>query len=371
MRSLCFIVLSVSGLGALGALGTVGCGDKGVLPEPLSDNQADDPCDPGGGSTQTGSNPPVDAGSTPVQMPGGAGGIGFDDMRFSATLAQLLIPAGRTGNLDLVDPSTEEIASIGGFSAEATYSGDTTFGVTSADEGNDVIYATDRTTSTLSRIDPKLKMVTATLTLAGTPGYVRYVAPTNEVWVSEPGAKQIEIVALMGADGGTGLSHAATIAVAGAESLEIDATNGLAFTNTASSTLAIDLTSRAVADTWANGCTTAKGIAIDPLQRWVIVACNEGKLVVLGEQTGSMLGTLKTGAGVDRIAYDASRARVYVPSPAEAAMGVVVLNPKGVPTLAGSVQATSDAHCAATPGGGEVFVCSPAKGQVAFLYDPF
>jgi len=371
MRSLCFFVLAVAGLGAAFALGTVGCNEKGSLPEPLSDNQADDPCDPGGGSTQTGSAPPVDAGATPLQLPAGAGGIGFDDMRFSATLAQLLIPAGRTGNVDLVDPSTEEVAPIGGFSTDATYSGDTTFGVTSADEGNDIVYATDRTAGTLSTIDPRLKKVTATLTLAATPGYVRYVAPTNEVWVSEPGAKQIEIVALMGADGGTGLSHAATVSVAGAESLEIDAANGLAFTNTASSTLAIDVTSRMVTGTWANGCTTAKGIAIDPQQRWVIVACNEGKLVVLSEQTGSMLGTAKTGAGVDRIAYDGSRARAYVPSPAAASMGVVVLNPKGVPTLAGSVQATSDAHCAATPGGGQVFVCSPAKGQVVFLYDPF
>jgi hypothetical protein len=368
MRSLRFFVLAASGIGAIA---TVGCNESGSLPEPISSKQADDPCDPGGGSTQTGSAPPVDAGATPLQLPSGSAGIGFDDMRFSATLAQLLIPAGRTGDLDLVDPSTEAITSIGGFSAAATYSGDTTFGVTSADEGNDVIYATDRTTSTLSRIDPKSKMVTATLTLAATPGYVRYVAPTNEVWVSEPGARQIEIVALIGADGGTGLSHSATISVAGAESLEIDATNGLAFTNTASSTLAIDVTSRMLTGTWSNGCTTAKGVAIDPQQRWVIVACNEGKLVVLGEQTGSMLGAVKTGAGIDRIAYDSSRARVYVPSPAEAAMGVVVLNPKGVPTLAGAVQATSDAHCVATPGGGEVFVCSPAKGEVVFLFDPF
>lgn len=372
MRSFGFF-LCIAGVASVAGLGVaaVGCNESGSLPEPISANQADDPCDPGGGATQTGLSPPVDAGATPLLVPNGAAGVGFDDMRFSPTLSQIIVPAGRTGNVDLINPSTEAITPIGGFSVSATYSGDSTFGVTSADEGNDVIYATDRTTSTLSRIDPKLKAITATLTLAGTPGYVRYVAPTNEVWVSEPAENQIEVVALMGADGGTGLSHAATISVAGAESLEIDFMNGLAFTNSANSTLAIDLSTRAVTGTWANGCTTAKGIAIDPGQRWVLVACNEGKLVVLAEKTGSMLGALNTGAGIDRIAYDGSRARVYVPSPAQAAVEVVVLNPKGVPTLAGSVQATKDARCAATPGGGEVFVCSPAKGEIDFLYDPF
>jgi len=365
MRRLCLYV-------ALGLPAVMGCNQSGTIPEPISDNSADDPCDPGGGgTTQTGSNPAVDAGATPVMLPGGSAGIGFDDMRFSPDLAQLLVPAGRTGNLDLVDPSTEEIAPIGGFSSEAKYSGDTTFGVTSADEGNDVIYATDRTAGTVVSINPKSKAVTATLTLAATPGYVRYVAPTNEVWVSEPGAKQIEVVSLAGADGGVGLTHAATVPVAGAESLEIDATAGLAFTNTASSTLAIDVTSRQVTGTWPNGCTTAKGIAVDAGNGWVVVACNEGKVVVLDAKTGSMLGAVATGGGLDRITYDSSRQRVYVPSPAAAALAVIVLSNKGVPTLAGKVQSTSDAHCAVTPGGGEVFVCSPSKGELEFLFDPF
>jgi hypothetical protein len=362
MRSLCLLLLTAAAFG---------CNQSGTLPEPTSDKQADDPCDPGTTGTNTGSNPPVDAGATPLQLPGGSGGIGFDDMRFSANLAQLLIPAGRTGDLDLVDPSTEAIASIGGFSSGGAFSVDPTFGVTSADEGNDIIYATDRTAGTLSRVNPPTKAITAMLMLAATPGYVRYVAPTNEVWVSEPSAKQIEVVSLMGEDGGTGFTHEASIAVVGAESLEIDPTTALAFTNAEASTIAVDVNKRAVAHTWPNGCTTATGLAVDSNNGWVVVACQEGRLVVLDEASGSMLGTVTTGAGVDRIAYDPARTRAYVPSPTAADMAVVVLDGKGVPTLAGSVQATSDAHCAVAPGGGEVFVCSPTKGQIVFLFDPF
>jgi hypothetical protein len=362
MRSLCLLLLAAAALG---------CNQSGALPEPTSDKQSDDPCDPGTTGTNTGSNPPVDAGATPLQLPGGSGGIGFDDMRFSANLAQLLVPAGRAGDVDLVDPSTEEIQPIGGFSSGGAYSLDPTYGVTSADEGNDIIYATDRTAGTLSRVDPATRAVTATLMLAATPGYVRYVAPTNEVWVSEPGAKQIEVLSLTAADGGVGFTHEASIAVAGAESLEIDPTSALAFTNAATSTIAIDVAKRTVANTWPNGCATATGLAVDSLNGWVISGCNEGRLVVLDETSGAMLGTVKTGAGVDRIAYDPASTRVYVPSPAAAAVAVIVLDGKGAPTLAGSVQATSDAHCAVTPGGGEVFVCSPAKGEIVFLFDPF
>jgi len=362
-----FLILPVLVLAA----SALGCNGIGALPEPTSDKEADDPCDPGGGSQQTGSAPPVDAGSTPLELPGGSVGVGFDDMRFSATLEQLLVPAGRTGDLDLIDPSTELISPLTGFSTQAGYSGGATFGVTSAEEGNDVIYATDRTTGLLASIAPAVKTIGATLKLEATPGYVRYASPTNEVWVTEPSANQIEVVTPTGADGGAGLTHVMTIPVAGAESLEIDGTNGLAFTNATTSTVAIDVRTHKVSGTWPNGCKSATGLAVDPLHGWVIAACNEGRIVVLSEQSGAMLGTVTTGAGVQQIAYDVQRARVYAPSPANAAMAVVVLDAQGVPTLAGSVQATPDARCAVTPGAGQVFVCSPAKGEIVFLFDPF
>jgi DNA-binding beta-propeller fold protein YncE len=165
--------------------------------------------------------------------------------------------------------------------------------------------------------------------------------------------------------------HAASIAVHGAESLELDPTRALAFTNDAGTTVVLDVVRRAVSARWSNGCATARGLAIDPDRGWVVVACNEGRVVVLDERTGATLGKVTTGAGLDRIAYDGARARVYAPSPAAAAMSVVALSSAGVPSLRGAIHTASDAHCAVTWGGGEVFVCVPSKGQLAFLFDPF
>jgi hypothetical protein len=345
-----------------------GCGFGGDLPDAIIWKQVDDSNDPGTGGKDRGVAPPLDAGSVAVSVPGGAPGVGFDDMRFSAALAQLLVPAGRTGDLELVDPSSEQIATVDGFSSQATYAGNTSFGVTSADEGKGVIYATDRTSKMLARVEPGSRTITATLALASTPGYVRYVAPTSEVWISEPETSQIEIVSL-DAHGGVALANAGSISVDGAESLEVDPLRGLAFTNSATHTIAIDVAKRAVAGTWTNGCTTARGLAVDVGRGWVIVGCSEGKLVVLDEQSGATLGAATTHTGVDRVAYDPSRGRVYVPSSTAAALDVLQVHSKGVPSLLGSLKAPTGTHCAVTPGAGNVFVCAPSLGQVVFVFD--
>ena len=64
---------------------------------------------------------PVMAPPTPLVLPGGEGGIGFDDLWFSAELHRVLVPAGRTGRLDLIDPTTRAIEAVGGFSADEKF----------------------------------------------------------------------------------------------------------------------------------------------------------------------------------------------------------------------------------------------------------
>src|SRR5512143_3126102 len=46
---------------------------------------------------------------TKLALPGGEGGIGFDDMMFSPSLHRVIAPAGRTGKLDLIDPKTQKV----------------------------------------------------------------------------------------------------------------------------------------------------------------------------------------------------------------------------------------------------------------------
>src|SRR5215467_12249007 len=60
---------------------------------------------------------------TAVPLPDGSAGIGFDDLDYSPDLKKVIVPAGRTGNLDLIDPQTLAVTTIAGFSAQDKYGG--------------------------------------------------------------------------------------------------------------------------------------------------------------------------------------------------------------------------------------------------------
>src|SRR5262249_21402525 len=80
-----------------------------------------------------------------IAIPGGDRGIGFDDLRFSRRLGRVLVPAGRTGNLCLVDPDTGAVQTIAGFGKAEGFAGGHGDGTTSVDEGAGLLFAIDRT----------------------------------------------------------------------------------------------------------------------------------------------------------------------------------------------------------------------------------
>ena len=55
---------------------------------------------------------PTSLGTTVVAVPGGEGGIEFGDMQYDASLGKVLVPAGGTATLDLIDPDTLAIKAI-------------------------------------------------------------------------------------------------------------------------------------------------------------------------------------------------------------------------------------------------------------------
>ena len=189
----------------------------------------------------------------PIELPGGSDGIGFDDLQYSGSLERVLVPGGRTGSLFLVDPKTRNVASIGGFSPSKTFGGGHEEGITSVGEGEKHLYVTDRTALALIVVDPSSKAITTRAKLAASPDYVRYIAPTHEVWVTEPDKDQIEVFKLSD-QVGSAPTHAALIPTKnGPESLVVDVTRGRAYTHLWSdTTLAIDLKTRSVVARWKN-----------------------------------------------------------------------------------------------------------------------
>lgn len=303
----------------------------------------------------------------------GSQGIGFDDLRWSEALGRVLAPGGRSGALDLIDPTSGSVLAVEGFAKETGYSETHDYGVTSVDEGEGFLFVTDRTTMKLSVVDPLRRVIVSQVSLGSTPDYVRYVPTTRELWVSEPSGAQIEIFAI---DGAVSLSlrRAGTIAVAnGPESLVIDGPRGRAYTHQwQANTIGIDVRTRAIVGTWPNGCAASRGIDLEPEHGWVLAACNEGTLTVLDPaQNGRIVSALASGAGYDVIGYARTTRHVYLAGGACACLTVVGLAPSGKLGVLGRFDAPSDTHCAVADNHGHAWVCAPSEGSLRRIADPF
>jgi hypothetical protein len=307
---------------------------------------------------------------SPLPLPGGRGGIGFDDMGFAASLRKVLVPAGRSGNLDLIDPDSKQVIVINGFSSRTSFGGGHGQGVTSADEGRGLLFATDRDARQLDVVDPTTRSIITTASLAAGPDYVRYVATTSEVWVTEPGASRIEVFSIPH-EGAPKPTHTGFISVPGGpESLLIDNKRGRAYTHLwTDTTLVIDLRSRAVSARWKNGCKGSRGVAIDDVRAFLFVGCDEGKLSVLDLRSGELLGQASSGEGVDIIAYNPKLAHAYLPGEESKTMTVIGISSNGVATVMGTVKAANGSHCAAADDRDNVYTCDPSAGRLLVFKD--
>ena len=307
----------------------------------------------------------------PIEIPGGSAGIGFDDLRFASASGKVLVPAGRTGALVLVDPSTRGVTAITGFSAKAEFSGGHDDGVTSADEGRGWIFATDRTSGMLDIVDPRSRKIVSSVKLGGPPDYVRFIPTTGELWVTQPSNDRIEIFRLS-AGSPPAAEHEAFLSLPGGpESLVVDGKGGRAYTHLwKGKTVAIDVKARAVTATWDNGCTGSRGIALDEAGRFVFAGCAEGKAVVLDAGTGKVVSSLASGDGVDIIDYDARLSHLYLPGGKSATMAVLGVSREGKLSLLGTVPTAAGAHCV-VGANGSVFVCDPKKGRLLVFRDAF
>lgn len=308
---------------------------------------------------------------TPVPLPGGGAGVGFDDLGFSSRLGRVLVPAGRSGALDLIDPATRKIESIGGFSAADSFTGGHGEGVTSVDEGRGLLFAVDRTARQLVVVDPGSRKVLAKAPLAGGPDYVRFVEPTGEVWVTEPEDERIEVFTLPAGSAGAPV-HAAFIAVKGGpESLVIDAARGRAYSNFwKSTTVAIDLRKRTVVENWPNGCEGSRGLALDSKRGFLFIGCAEGKAVTLGlERGGAVLGSISSGSGVDIISFNPALSHLYLPGGKSATAAILGVSAAGALTLLDTVKTAAGAHCVVTDDRGQAWICDPSHGQLLLVQD--
>lgn len=304
-----------------------------------------------------------------IALPNGDGGIGFDDMGFSAELGKVVVPAGRTGSVDLIDPASHRVEAVGGLSTTSGFHGGHGAGATSADVAGGLLFASDRDRKVVVVVELATRKVLVTQPLAGSPDYVRHVAPTDEVWVTEPSRKSIEIFHLQ-RQPALALTHVADVAIEdGPESLVVDVQRKRAYTHSwHGTTYAIDLGKHQVAARWKNGCQGARGIALDGARGQLFVGCEEGRAAVLDvDHDGKLLGEAKAGAGVDIIAYAPQQRRLFVPGGDAQTLTVFQVSEAGALTKLGTAETAEDAHCVAADAQGVAYVCDPKTGRILVI----
>lgn len=306
-----------------------------------------------------------------VPLPDGAPGIGFDDLAYSAALGKVLVPSGRSGRLNLVDPQTLAVTSVAGFSALGEYGGGHDDGPTSVEAANGKLYVTDRTEQALVVVDTKSLGRESTTKLGAGPDYVRFVERTRELWVTEPDAERVEVFALDAA-GKPVTPASALIAVKnGPESLVVDERRGRAYTHRWDrSTVAVDLRTHAVVAEWPNGCEASRGIALDEAHGFLFAACREGTATVLDvAHDGRQLSSFQRGSGFDVIGYSRALGHLYLAGGACRCLVVLGVNAAGTLSLLEETTAPASTHCATADDQGHAWLCDPAGGRVLRVID--
>lgn len=306
-----------------------------------------------------------------IAFPGGAHGIGFDDMDYFPELEQVVVPSGQTGSLGFIDPVSGALTTIQGITAPRAAATGHGEGTTSVACGGGYLFASDRDDNQVVIVDPRTKKPLGRVQLDSAPDYVRYLSATHELWVTEPRAFKIEVFNI-GFDPQPLLTRVGVISVPGGpESLIVDDARGLAYTNRwVLSTVAIDIHTRRIAAIWSNRCVGARGLALDASAGFVFVGCDEGKAVVLdARHDGRVLATARTGKGVDIVDYDQKLRHLYVPGADSATLTILQVDPAGHLQPVAVYKTANGAHCVVADQHAHAYVCDPHGGRVFEITD--
>ncbi|TAN00449.1 MAG: hypothetical protein EPN40_03915 [Rhodanobacteraceae bacterium] len=308
---------------------------------------------------------------TAIAIPGGAQGIGFDDIQYLPALQRIAVPAGALGKLVLINPADDALTEIDGISATSAATTRHSEGTTSVAYADGYLFASDHDPASIVTLDARSHRIVARTPLLGGPDYVRYVAPTHELWVTEPDRHQIQVLKVDPAAKSI-LTPETTIPVPGGpESLEVDARRNRAYTNEwTGRTVELSLSAHQVLATWPNTCKRSHGIALDPTANRVFIGCGSGKVVVLDPAAqGKVIASVRAGAGIDIISYSPRLHHLYVPGAAAGTLTIFNVATNGALTPVATYHTAKGAHCVTNDAAGQVFVCAPSTGELLKIDD--
>ncbi|MEP6652316.1 MAG: hypothetical protein ABJA82_03100 [Myxococcales bacterium] len=306
-----------------------------------------------------------------VALPGGPP-VGMDYLAYDAATGRIWVPAGNTGNVDVLDVATGKVTALGGFAtAPSPRPGRPNAGPSSVTVGDGVVWVGNRADNRLCAIDARKVRKGACVQLDSMPDGVAWVSATRELWVTTPRDHSLTIVAVGSGKPGP----ATTIKLDGApEGYAVDSARGIFYTNLEDKdrTLAFDVKTRKVIATFSPGCGEEgpRGLAIDPVRRLLFVACTNGAMTLDLAHGGGVVGRLRTGVGVDNIDYHAAKQLLYIAAAGAATLTIARVTDAGALAAVTSVATAKGARNAVVDGRGTAYVADSPGGHLIVVGAP-
>jgi DNA-binding beta-propeller fold protein YncE len=302
-----------------------------------------------------------------IALPGGPP-VGMDYLAYDAATGRIWVPAGNTGNVDVLDVATGKLTTLGGFATKlASRPGRParTVGPSSVTVGDGVVWIGNRGDDSVCAFDRRSLAKGPCATLASMPDGIAYVADTREVWITTPRDRSITIIGVAGNAPGA----PAAIKLEGEpEGYAVEPGRGLFYTNLEDRdrTLAIDVKTRKVVASWPTGCGSEgpRGLALDAQRRLLFAACTDGAVSFDLGKSGKAVGRIKTGGGVDNLDYQAGKQLLYVASGRDGKLTVARVANGGAITKVASPATASGARNPVVDAAGAAYVADSAGGRL-------
>jgi DNA-binding beta-propeller fold protein YncE len=306
-----------------------------------------------------------------IALPGGPP-VGIDYLVADLAHGRIWVPAGNTGNVDVVDIATGKVTPIGGFpTAPPRRPGRPNMGPSSVTVGDGVVWIGNRGDSTACSIDERTLTRGTCRKLPSMPDGVAYVSARREVWVTTPRDRTITVVPVPGPEP----AKPASIKLDGdPEGLAVDQALGFFYTNLEDHdrTVAIDTRTRRVKASFPTGCGAdgPRGLALDAERHLLFAACTHGAVVLDLAHDGKQVGRIQTGHGVDNIDYAPKPGLLLIASGADGMLTFARVEKDGALNKLLATPTAPGARCVVAGPDGTGYVADSAGGRLIVVRPP-
>ncbi len=316
---------------------------------------------------------------TPISLPGASGVVALDYFAYDRSTGRLWVPASNTGNVDVIDESSDAVSQVTGFkTGEVELRGrKITLGPTAVSVGDGVVYIGNRCDSTLCVIDAQtlkrgecLQVAPPSAGPAAAPDAVVYVAATKELWITT-GAPPIGVASADKAIQVFDVSEPRHLKLklkipldGSAEGYAVDNQRGLFYTNIeeAGKTVAIDVRSHKVVAEWKVH-DDLQGLTLDSARGFLFVACGDHVVSLDVAHGGRLIDSLVTGPGLDNIDFSSNQKLLYAAASVTATLSIIDVA-DGKFHLKALVPTVKGARGVVAGKGETAYMIDPAEGRI-------